>query len=555
MKQRKAILTLEITLIIIGFFGLFYNEDILYGWFLFCVFVVHLVIFAFSPNKKEEEKDNSRRNINVKSFGLLLKAMKGWAWRYLPDSKLFLMEEGAENIGEEGQCLFSKEDFLRLVFPEDRAIVTEGINSFYEHNNLSKTLQYRIKPLASGTYEWYETLIVIDTQNDEKDVPSLFYGASMNITNRKEKELRLRKKNERITILKKQMELILDNAQVGLAYFDRDMKLVWENLNTHLPRYTDICKLMEGKSCSRLECNYLGFSYRCAIKNSIAFDKIVQQEIEVDGSFYERTAIPIKDDKGIRIGTIFKVNDLTDKRYIKQLKEATAKAQRSDKLKSAFLANMSHEIRTPLNSIIGFSSLMIEEEDPKERKSYNELIEINNELLLNIINDILDLSKIEAGYLEFNEEEFDLIPVLTNLLISQKKNKLDKGVEMKLENPYKFFIIKKDKNRLLQIIINLVSNAKKYTHSGFIEIGCSYEDKQLRIYVKDTGIGISEEKKKKLFQRFEKLDNFTQGTGLGLSICKALVKKQKGEIGCESKEGEGSTFWFTIPCKARFELL
>jgi len=554
MKQRKAILILEVILTLIGFWGLLYNKNILYGWFLFCVFVVFLVISIFYYYKEVEEKKKRRKSINGKSFSVLLKAMKGWTWRYLPDSKLFRMEEGVENIGEEGQCLFSKEDFLRLVFPEDRGIVSEGINSFYEHNNLSKTLQYRIKPLASGTYEWYETLMVLDTQENEEDVNSLFYGASMNITSRKEKELGLEKKNERISILKQQMETILDNAQVGLAYFDRDMKLVWENLNAHLPRYTDICKLIDGKPCSRLECNFLGFSYRCAIKNSIAFDKIVQQEIEVDGSFYERTAIPIKDEEGGRIGTILKVNDLTDKHYIKELKEATEKAQRSDKLKSAFLANMSHEIRTPLNSIVGFSSLMIDEEDPAERKVYNELIETNNELLLNIINDILDLSKIEAGYLDFIEEDFDLTPVLTNLLISQK-NKLNKRVEMKLENPYKFFIIKKDKNRLLQIIINLVSNAKKYTQEGFIEIGCSYEKKQLRIYVKDTGVGISEKKRKKLFQRFEKLDDFTQGTGLGLSICEALVKKQKGQIGCESKEGEGSTFWFTIPCEAKFELL
>ena len=229
-----------------------------------------------------------------------------------------------------------------------------------------------------------------------------------------------------------------------------------------------------------------------------------------------------------------------------QLKLARDKAEQSDKLKSAFLANMSHEIRTPLNAIVGFSELLHNTVDKEESAEYWKIISTNNNLLLTLIGDILDLSKIEAGYVDLANREFDITQLFEEMATLYKQKMNDK-VTFRCNTPYQSYIVNLDKNRLTQILTNFVNNAIKFTREGSIEIGYAICNDLLRIYCSDTGIGISEENTAKVFGRFEKLNDFAQGTGLGLSICKAIVDAQGGTIGVNSKPNEGSTFWAELP--------
>ena len=222
------------------------------------------------------------------------------------------------------------------------------------------------------------------------------------------------------------------------------------------------------------------------------------------------------------------------------------KAEEANRLKSAFLANMSHEIRTPLNAIVGFSTLLANEENLEERQEFIKIIENNNELLLQLINDILDLSKIEAGTLEFIYSDVDVNALLTEIEQSSRIRNRHPEIQISFEERLPQCIIHTERNRLTQVINNLLTNSMKFTTRGSIRFGYRQEGNRLRFYVKDTGCGIPADKIDSVFGRFVKLNNFQQGTGLGLSICKTIVEKLGGEIGVESKEGVGTLFWFTI---------
>ncbi len=241
--------------------------------------------------------------------------------------------------------------------------------------------------------------------------------------------------------------------------------------------------------------------------------------------------------------------DISGRKHIEQtLIEAKEKAEESDRLKSAFISNMSHEIRTPLNAIVGFSRILASEnKDNEQYAQFANIIENNNEMLLQLINDVLDLSKIEAGVLDFNYSNVDINNLL-NEIEQTSRLKVDKNiVKISFEDRLPECIISTDRNRLAQVINNFISNAIKFTKQGSIQFGYLLRDKQLYFYVKDTGRGIPKEKQTDIFDRFVKLDSFTQGTGLGLAICTSIMRKLGGDIGVDSLEGKGSTFWFTIP--------
>lgn len=233
-----------------------------------------------------------------------------------------------------------------------------------------------------------------------------------------------------------------------------------------------------------------------------------------------------------------------------ELVSAKDRAEESNRLKSAFLANMSHEIRTPLNAIVGFSGLLPTVEEPEEKEEYITIIENNNKLLLQLVGDILDLSKIESGTLEFAYLPKHLSEILRGIKCSLQARTEEKGLAFSLMEPMPDCCIETDGNRLNQVITNLITNAIKFTDKGgSITFGYTLEKEEnmLRFYVTDTGCGIQEDKLGTVFNRFVKLNSFAQGTGLGLSICQMIVEHMGGKIGVESEYGKGSTFWFTLP--------
>ena len=245
------------------------------------------------------------------------------------------------------------------------------------------------------------------------------------------------------------------------------------------------------------------------------------------------------------IGINYDITEL--KETESKLIDAKEKAETADRLKSAFLANMSHEIRTPLNAIVGFSSLLVQEENPEEREQYMAIVEENNELLLQLISDILDLSKMEAGTFDFVERELD-VNLLCEDMVRVMKLKAKPGVEVVFDRHLPECVIASDRNRLNQVIANFINNAIKFTATGSIRLGYDRIDaSHLRFYVADTGIGIMQEKQTEIFDRFVKLNSFVHGTGLGLSISKSIVEQLGGTIGVESEPGKGACFWFTLP--------
>ena len=240
--------------------------------------------------------------------------------------------------------------------------------------------------------------------------------------------------------------------------------------------------------------------------------------------------------------------DITDLKQIEEmLVNERDRAEASDRLKSAFLANMSHEIRTPLNAIVGFSSLLASAENVVEKELYNSLISHNNELLLNLINDIIDLSKIEAGYLELHQNWFNLTELLDEC-VAEYARLLPSGVELLTSYPEHDALVELDKLRIKQILNNFLSNALKNTTRGHVEVFYEIDKHCVRIGVKDTGRGIPQNMLEKIFERFEKVDSFAQGVGLGLSICKSIVDKMNGRIQVYSQLGLGTTFIAELPC-------
>ena len=236
----------------------------------------------------------------------------------------------------------------------------------------------------------------------------------------------------------------------------------------------------------------------------------------------------------------------TNKKQQKELEAARIKAEESDRLKSALLANMSHEIRTPLNAIVGFSKLVIDAECTNEKEQYAEIIERNSEILLNLFNDILDLSSLEADSLSFNIRPIKLIDICLQLE-QQFCYKVKNGTKLILDDVDTELYVSGDWNRIIQIISNLLSNAAKFTPKGEIHFGYREKEDFVEFYVKDSGIGIPAERVATIFQRFGKINDFVQGTGLGLTLCRMLVEKMGGRIWLRSQEGKGSRFYFTLP--------
>lgn len=350
--------------------------------------------------------------------------------------------------------------------------------------------------------------------------------------------------------------LIGDYAKVGFAHFNvmtRDgyaqdtwYRNLGEKENTPMPQVIGVYSHVHPEDCAVLK-QFVG-----QVKEGKATSLSKEVRVNRGNGKYSWTSINVmvrdyRPQDGV-IEMLCINYDITPLKETEQkLIIARDKAEELDRLKSAFLANMSHEIRTPLNSIVGFSSLLAETDDREERQEYIKIVETNNELLLQLVSDILDLSKIESGTFDFVRSDLDVNESCMKIIKSMEM-KVPETVDLVFEKCMPDCHIYTDKNRFMQVITNFINNALKFTKQGTIALG--YEQTaphEIKFYVRDTGVGIPKEKIDSIFERFVKLNTFVQGTGLGLSICKSLVSQMGGKIGVESTEGEGSCFWFTHP--------
>ena len=285
-----------------------------------------------------------------------------------------------------------------------------------------------------------------------------------------------------------------------------------------------------------------GFTDLNATLNVLTSEKkSVECDAVISGSYF------LLNEEENMVLTVHEITQL--KQAEKQLALAKEKAENADLSKSTFLANMSHEIRTPLNAITGFAEILASANTEEEKAQYQEIIKMNADLLLQLVNDILDMSKIEAGTLEFVYTKVDINLLLSDLrqLFQMKVNDAGGNIQIIAEPSLPSCSIETDRNRVAQVLSNFTTNAIKFTQEGTISIGYEARDTELYFYVTDTGAGIPADKLPEVFGRFVKLNKDKKGTGLGLSISKTIVNKLEGQIGADSVEGKGSTFWFTIP--------
>ena len=441
------------------------------------------------------------------------------------------------------------EKFAECVHPDDRRQFIGTMDAVLKQDSGEWDIEYRADLRGNGNYEWWQTRGVLET-SILNDTPYQYVsGMTISIESYKQTELTLLKNKEKLKRLIRQNELVLNNTNSGLDYITKDYVVQWENVSV-CSSSLSFEAYKRGECCYKSAHNRTSPCENCVLGKVLASRQMEKIKFHSENNrIVEVLATPVFGEGEEIDGIVIRVDDITDReRMIEELRQAKLLAEQSDKLKSAFLANMSHEIRTPLNAIVGFSDLLMNSEEQADREEYMQIINTNNELLLKLINDILDLSKLESGSVELKYEDFDLAEYFNGMASSMKQRMVNPEVRLVTINPYDVCLVKLDRNRVAQVMTNYVTNAIKYTPKGSIEMGYEVMDTGIRLYVKDTGIGIPEEKKNKVFHRFEKLDEFAQGTGLGLSICKAITESMGGSVGFESKYHEGSLFWAIIPC-------
>lgn len=367
----------------------------------------------------------------------------------------------------------------------------------------------------------------------------------------------LKKYEREITAAKEELEeaikkqsLALKSIDFGLIYIDKTYRVQWEE-TTHIKSLVPGRHYTPGLICYQTSALRNKPCEHCAFKEAIEQGGIVRHTIRINKVDFEVTATPVyaTDGKEV-IGGLLRFEDITEKLKIEQdLREAKDKAEESNRLKSAFLANMSHEIRTPLNAIVGFSDMICQIDNPAEKQEYMKIIIANNELLLQLIDDILDLSKIEAGTMDFSYSVTDINELMGNICHQMEQKDHSPEVQISFIEKAPSCVINTDRVRLSQVMINLISNAMKFTERGSISIGYRISEAKDEIYFfcKDTGMGIAADKLELVFERFVKLNTFVKGTGLGLAISRVIVERLGGTIGVDSEEGEGACFWFRIP--------
>ena len=448
--------------------------------------------------------------------------------------------------------LLTIEEQMNVIHLEDRSSAFDAIQTMLSGKDLTVEFSCRIKTKHDKTWS-YCNIIGVPFEQDENGDIVRYTGFRQNISKQHQLDEELRERNYK-------MELTFKT--VGMSYWDFDVESGQfrafndpvndfhsekpispkEYLSTAHPEDVDCVREYINRILLGVNSDF-NLKYRSKTKWDDEWQTLLV------------TGIPIERNKKGQVTryTGIKINNTKWEKMAQELKDLKEKAELSDRLKSAFLANMSHEIRTPLNAIVGFSELMINCDDSSEKEEYMEIIQSNNELLLRLINDILDLSKIESGILERKPEKFNMSKVCSELYTMIQPKVTNPDVEFRLDESGPECLIFLDRNRLKQVWMNYLTNAVKCTQSGYIKMGYSIEGKGIRFYVEDSGVGIPVDLQDRVFGRFQKLNEFAQGTGLGLAISRAIIEGAGGKVGFISQPGKGSTFWAWVPCEIEIQ--
>ena len=443
---------------------------------------------------------------------------------------------GLDKVGIRYQNL---EEFCSFVHPDDKHLVSlEGFQKKLDGFDESNVLRVRCVG-AHGEIVWLEDHL-LSVEKDKSGNPERLLCYTVNVTGQCEREAhisRVEERNRKIIQALPEFIFILDQD-----FFITDVLMSSDTILLHP---VEQLRGADGRTIYSPEVSdlFLRNIRQCLEDGEL---KEIEYPLDVDDCerhYFQARIAPFEDNKVMAL-----IHDIGDRvQRSNELIEAKQRAEEADRMKSVFLANMSHEIRTPLNAIVGFSSLLAEADDD-ERESYMSLVEENNELLLNLISDILDISKIEAGTVELIITRVDVARLCREVISTCSHKKHEEAVGLRFDESSPQIMVDADKNRIMQVLSNFITNALKFTTKGSVTLSYRLEDDGLLHFcVTDTGKGIPAEQQHEIFSRFVKLDSFSQGAGLGLSICQSLVERMGGQIGVNSREGEGSCFWFTHP--------
>lgn len=500
------------------------------------------IILSFT-DVTEKQKLQRLLHESIQKMEFAIKSAKLVYWEYDCKSRHFTSLN--ESLNENSETQLYMDTLYNYTHPSDFFIIQEYASLFDKGEDTgSRTWQLRMR--KPGEKEWrYYTFSGIPFEKDpHTGRVTKYVGFRSDITENAKLSMEVRDYAHK-------MQYVLDSSGTVAWSYDISTKMIHDNSgNPDVNQLRTVENYLERVDPEEREKAKEIFDLmdKKELGNFSNQRKFMPMQSKLYSQYYIINGVPVKDENGeIKhyFGLCRNITDLINIQH--SLEQEKEKAQLADKLKSAFLANMSHEIRTPLNSIVGFSSLLQTVDSPKEKEDYVQIINSNSDHLLRLINDILDLSKIESGIINLQYERFDVVPLFKQLCKTLSQRVKDKKIQFIIDSPEEQCFIKFDKSRLSQLYTNFIINATKYTAEGYIKAGYSLMNNGLRIYVEDSGIGIAENKQNRIFHRFEKLDEFAQGTGLGLSICKAITDSCNGKIGFQSEEGKGSTFWAWIP--------
>ena len=488
----------------------------------------------YSPNENNEIiRENSQKILSV------LAAHQIALWEYdIPTGKCSFTDDYFRTLGlkEAGVVFKDINDFYHFAYPEDINAYQTAFAKMLASESKASQIQVRCVG-EHGEVIWLEDHF-LSYKESCKSHPGKLLAYTVNVTSQREKE-------QHIKHLEEHNRKIIEALPEFIFIFDENFFItdVLMAPGTILLHPVEVLKGADGRSIYSPEVSDL---FLCNIRECLKDGKLkeIEYPLEVDGSkhYFQARIAPFEGNTVLAL-----IHDIGDRiRRSEELIEAKRRAEDADRMKSVFLANMSHEIRTPLNAIVGFSEIMALTENEEEKHEYLEIIQKNSNLLLQLINDILDLSRIESGKSEMHFQQVEIAGLVDEVeKVHQLKMKLN--VDLRVVRPQGEFWTSTDRNRVMQVLFNFLSNAIKNTETGSITLGLKQEGDWLKLFVSDTGCGIPEEKLPQIFTRFEKLNDFVQGTGLGLSICKSIVERLGGRIEVSSELGQGSTFALYLP--------